>query len=44
MTDQITMLEEVYGKDGLLTVIRGKLHEYLGMTLNFRTKGCVIFS
>ena len=34
-------MEKTFGKDTLLTVSRGQVHEYLGMTLDFRTKGKV---
>ena len=32
-------LEEKYGKHGEVKSTRGELHEFLGMTLDFRTKG-----
>ena len=32
-------LGEIYGKDDLLVTTRGKVHEYLGMTLDFSSKG-----
>ena len=31
----IASLKKEYGKDGEMTVKRGKLHDYLGMKLNF---------
>ena len=31
--------EETYGKLKDVTIIRGKVHEFLGMTLDFSTKG-----
>ena len=32
-------MEKPFGKDTPLTVSRGQVHDYLGMTLDFRTKG-----
>ena len=32
-------METTFGKDTPLTVSRGQVHDYLGMTLDFRTKG-----
>jgi hypothetical protein len=37
----IDQLNEKYGKDAPLSVTRGKVHEYLGMTIDFTTKGKV---
>ena len=35
----VRKMEETFGKDTPLTVSRGEVHDYLGMTLDFRTKG-----
>ena len=35
----VRKMEETFGKDTPLTVSRGQVHDYLGMTLDFRTKG-----
>ena len=32
-------MEETFGKDTSLTVSHGQVHDYLGMTLDFRNKG-----
>ena len=37
----ITSLKEEYGKVGELTVRRGKVHDYLGMKLDFSNTGRV---
>ena len=37
----ITMLEEEFGKEAPLTIHRGKVHDYLGMTLDFSIDGKV---
>ena len=42
VTEYITELERVYGTRDELTVLRGKVHEYLGMTVDFRTGDCVL--
>ena len=39
ITNIIKKLERAYGKVNPLTVSRGKVHDYLGMTLDYRTKG-----
>ena len=39
----IERLDEKYGKEAPLTVNRGKVHEYLGMTIDFSEKGKVKF-
>ena len=38
----IEILQKEYGKVGTLSVTRGKVHEYLGMTLDFSDAGKVI--
>ena len=35
----VRKMEETFGKDTPLTVSHGEVHDYLGMTLDFRTKG-----
>jgi hypothetical protein len=41
----LNLFEERYGKEALLTVTtRGKVHEYLGMTINFSEKGKAKFT
>ena len=41
----IESLNEVFGSDGnKLTASYGKVHEYLGMTINWSTKGVVVFT
>ena len=40
----IKKLEQVYGKRDPLTVMRGLVHEYLGMTFDLREKGEVALS
>ena len=35
----VRQMEETFGKDTPLMVSRGQVHDYLGMTLDFRTKG-----
>ena len=35
----IQQMEETFGKDTPLSVSRGRTHDYLGMTLDFRNKG-----
>ena len=35
----IQQMEETFGEDTPLTVSCGKIHDYLGMTLDFRNKG-----
>jgi Reverse transcriptase (RNA-dependent DNA polymerase) len=38
----IEILDERYGKISPLVVTRGKVHDYLGMTLDFSTDGCCV--
>ena len=38
----IQQMEETFGKDTPLPVSRGQVHDYLGMTLDFRNKGEVL--
>ena len=40
----IEKLESEFGKEAPLTVTRGKVHEYLGMTIDFSEPGKVVFS
>eukprot|EP00957_Ditylum_brightwellii_P197743 15065216-Ditylum_brightwellii.AAC.1 len=39
--DIINKLQDKYGKEAPLTVTRGTIHDYLGMKLDFSTKGLV---
>ena len=41
----INQLNEVFGSDdNILTASYGKIHEYLGMTIDWSTKGKVVFT
>ena len=40
----IKMLEEEFGKEAPLTICQGKIHDYLGMTLDFSIDGKVQIS
>jgi hypothetical protein len=40
-TTILGLIDAEFGKEAPLTVTRGKIHEYLGMTLDFTTKGKV---
>ena len=40
----IEQLQQVFGQEAPLSVTRGKIHEYLGMTLDFSTPGAVMIS
>ena len=42
--DIIKMLEQEFGKEAPLTIHRGKIHDYLGMTLDFSIAGKVQIS
>ena len=37
-----TWLNKKYGKHGKVKATRGKQHDYLGMTIDFSTKGKVV--
>ena len=41
VTDVINVIEEEFGREAPLTIHRGKVHEYLGMTLDFSKPECV---
>jgi hypothetical protein len=41
VTDIIKLIDNVFGKEAPLTVTRGKVHDYLGMTLDYGEKGKV---
>ena len=41
VTCMIGLINEEFGKEGPITVTRGKVHDYLGMTLDYSTKGKV---
>jgi len=40
----VQRLKEVYGKIAPLTISTGKVHEYLGMEIDFSKKGKVTYS
>ena len=40
-TEVIEMIKKEFGKEAPLTVNRGKIHDYLGMTLDFTEDGKV---
>jgi len=44
VTSVLKQINEVYGKEAPLTVTRGKVHEYLGMTIDISKKGNVKFT
>ena len=44
VSEIINLLEKEFGKEAPLTLNRGKVHQYLGMTIDFSTPGKVIFS
>jgi hypothetical protein len=44
VTSMIEMVESEFGKEAPLTVTRGKVHIYLGMTIDYSTDGKVRFS
>ena len=44
VTDIITMLESEFGNEAPLTITRGKVHEYLGLTIDFSIDGKVMFT
>ena len=44
MDDVLYKLNEKYGQEAPITVMRGKVHEYLGMTLDFSEEGKVKIS
>ena len=44
VTEMIDLLEMEFGNEAPLTKTRGKVHEYLGMTIDFSEKGKVKFS
>jgi hypothetical protein len=41
VTSTIGLIDTEFGKEGPITVTRGKIHDYLGMTLDYSTKGKV---
>ena len=43
VSDQIKLLDGFHGKNYPLTVTRGKIHECLGMTIDFRNKWIIAF-
>jgi hypothetical protein len=44
VTSVIKQLEGEFGKEAPLTVTRGKLHDYLGMTIDYRVPGKVMIA
>ena len=42
--DLVTALNDKFGKEAPLSVTHGKVHDYLGMTINFTIPGKVTFS
>jgi hypothetical protein len=44
VTEIIDMVEREFGKEAPLTKTRGKVHEYLGMTIDYSINGKVEFS
>ena len=42
--DHIKELQSEFGKEAPLSVTRGPIHEYLGMTIDFTKRGTVVFS
>jgi hypothetical protein len=40
-TTVIGLIDNEFGKEGPITVTRGKVHDYLGMTLDYTEKGKV---
>lgn len=44
VTSVVKQLEQEFGKEAPLTVTRGKLHDYLGMTIDYRTPGKVMIA
>ena len=44
VTNQIKFLDKDYGQKEPLTLTRGKVHEYLGMTVDFRNQGSALFN
>ena len=43
VTDVIELLKSKFGNEDPLTITRGKVHEYLGMTIDFSIDGKVMF-
>ena len=44
LTELIKLMQKKYGKHSPLTMTRGKVHEYLGMTIDLSRKGKVMIS
>ena len=42
VTAMIKLIDNEFGKESPITVTRGKVHDYLGMTLDYSTKGKVM--
>ena len=43
VTDMLNKLEKKFGKESSVTVTRGPVHDYLGMTIDYSEKGKVKF-
>ena len=41
--NQIKILDEIYSKNDVFTIMQGKLYKYLDITLDLRTKESVAF-
>ena len=39
----LTILQQEYGKEALIPCTTGKIHDYLGMTIDYSTPGKVVF-
>ena len=39
----LTILQQEYGKEALIPSTTGKVHSYLGMTIDYSTPGKVVF-
>ncbi|VEU43169.1 unnamed protein product, partial [Pseudo-nitzschia multistriata] len=44
VTHVLKLLEEEFGQDAPLTVTRGRIHDYVGMTIDYTEQGKVIFN
>ena len=44
VANHMKLLNNLHGEKDPLTVIRGKMHEHLILTLDFREKGSIVFS
>jgi hypothetical protein len=44
VNDLIDQIDSKYGKERLITMLRGKVHDYLGMTIDYSESGKVKIS